>query len=174
MEREKCYDLAEQFGLDVASVTSSTNGYPQNVQLALVGFDNFEQAEDVANANNLTIVLLFKRDGQDLWKKLNIARGPINLKAKYNRDDYMSFDSSWNERDFTDNIRGAIDGTTNLDEIFDIIDFFKILKGELDDISEDEQVIARMYDASSIEVTKKEVMRYHDYANSSTITIAVI
>ena len=174
MEREKCYDLAEQFGLDIASVTNAANGYPQNVQLALIGFDNFEQAEEVANANNLTIVLLFKRDGQDLWKKLNIARGTINLKAKYDRDDYMSFDSSWNERDITNNIQGAIDGTTNLDEIFDIIDFFKILKGELDDISEDEQVIARMYDASSIEVTKKEVMRYHDYANSSTITIAVI
>lgn len=174
MKREKCYELAEQFGLDVESVTSSANGYPQNVQLALVGFDNFEQAEEVASANNLTLVILYKSDGQDLWRNINIAREPINLKAKYYGDDYMSFDSSWNERDITDNIRGAIDGNTNLDEIFDIIDFFKILKGELDDISEDEQVIARMYDASSIEVTKKEVMRYHDYANSSTITIAVI
>lgn len=174
MEREKCYDLAEQFGLDVASVTSSANGYPQNVELALVGFDNFEQAEEVSNANGLTIVRLYRSFGWKLWTEKGKARGPIEFCAKDYGDDYISFDSSWNERDITDYIRDAIDGTTNLDEIFSIIDFFKILKGELDDISEDEQVIARMYDASSIEVTKKEVMRYHDYANSCITTIAVI
>lgn len=174
MNREKCYDLAEKFGLYIASVSNATNGYPKKVQLALTDFDNFEKAEDVANANNLSIVLLYKRDGQDLWKKFNIAQGPINIKAEYYGDDYISFDSSWNKRDITDMFRGAIDGSTNLGEIFDIIDFFKILKGELEDISEDEQVIARKYDMCSIEVTKKEVMRYHNYANSSTITIAVI
>ena len=43
MTREKCYDLAEQLGLDIVSVTEASNGYPQNVQLALIGFDNFEQ-----------------------------------------------------------------------------------------------------------------------------------
>ena len=47
-------------------------------------------------------------------------------------------------------------------------------KEEFDDISEDEQVIARMYDADSIEVIKKEVMSWHDDANSSTISIALI
>lgn len=174
MERKKCYDLAEQFGLEVASVTSSTNGYPKNVQLALVGFDNFEQAEKVASDNGLTIVSLYKRFGCRLWTEEGKARGPINYFNELCGDNYISFDSSWNERDIIDSIKGAIDGSTNLDEIFDIIDFFKILRGELDDISEDEQVIARMYDASSIEVVKKEVMRFHDYANSSTTTIAVI
>lgn len=174
MNREKCYELAVKFGLDVVSIVNATNGNPLNLQLALTGFGNFEQAEEVACANGLTIVLLLKRDGHYWWKKLNIAQGPIILKAEYYGDDYISFDSSWNKRDIIDNIRGAIDESTNLDEIFDIIDFFKILKGELDDISEDEIVIARKYDASSIEVTKKEVMRYHIDATSSTITIAVI
>lgn len=174
MKREKIYDLAEQLGLDIVSVTSAVNGYPQNVQLALVGFDNFEQAEEVANANSLTIISLYKRDGWDLWTELSTARGPINLSAESYGDDYISFDSSWDEGDITDNIRGAIDGIKKIDDIFAIIDFYKKLKEELDDISEDEQVIARMYDATSIEVIKKEVMRYHDYANSSTTTIAVI
>ena len=174
MEREKCYDLAEQFGLDIASVTSSANGYPQNVQLALVGFDNFEQAEEVASANGLTIVSLYKRFGWKLWTEKGKARGPIDFFAENYGDDYISFDSSWNERDIINNIRGTLDGTTNLDEIFDIIDFFKIVKGELDDISEDEQVVARMYDASSIEITKKELMIFYDYTNSCITTIAVI
>lgn len=174
MEREKCYDLAEQFGLDIVSVTSSVNGYPQNVQLALTDFDNFEQAEEVANANGLTIVRLYKRFGWKLWTEQGKARGTIEFFAENYGNDYISFDSSWNERDIINNIRGALDGTTNLDEIFDIIDFFKIVKGELDDISEDEQVVARMYDASSIEVTKKELMIFYDYANSCITTIAVI
>lgn len=174
MTRENCYDLAEQLGLDIVSVTSASNGYPQNVQLALIGFDNFEQAEDVANANGLTIVSLYKRDGWNLWAEQGAACGPIKLSAEDYGCDYMSCDSSCDEDDITDDLRGAIDGIEELDGIFAIVDFYKKIKEELDDISEDEQVIARMYDADSIEVIKKEVMSWHDDANSSTIAIAVI
>lgn len=174
MTREKCYDLAEQLGLDIVSVTSASNGYPQNVQLALIGFDNFEQAEDVANANGLTIVSLYKRDGWKLWAEQGSAWGPIKPSAEDYGCDYMSYDSSWDEDDLTDDLRRAIDGIEDIDGISTIVDFYKKFKEELDDISEDEQVIARMYDADTIEVIKKEVMSWHDDANSSTIAIAVI
>ena len=174
MTREKCYDLAEQLGLDIVSVTSSANGYPQNVQLALIGFDNFDQAEDVANANDLTIVSLYKRDGWNLWAEQGAACGPIKLGAEDYGDDYMSFDSSWDEEDLTDDLRRAIDGIEDLDDIFTIVDFYKKFKEELDDTSDDEQVIARMYDADTIEIIKKEVMSWHDDANSSTTAIALI
>ena len=174
MTREKCYDLAEQLGLDIVSVTSSANGYPQNVQLALIGFDNFDQTEDVANANDLTIVSLYKRDGWNLWAEQGAACGPIKLGAEDYGDDYMSFDSSWDEEDLTDDLRRAIDGIEELDDIFTIVDFYKKFKEELDDTSDDEQVIARMYDADTIEIIKKEVMSWHDDANSSTTAIALI
>lgn len=174
MTREKCYDLAEQLGLDIVSVTSALNGYPQNVQLALIGFDSFDQAEDVANANGLTIVSLYKRDGWKLWAEQGAACGPIKLSAEDYGCDYMSYDSSWDEDDLADDLRGAIDGIEELDDIFTIVDFYKKLKEELDDISEDEQVIARMYDADTIEIIKKETMSWHDDANSLTTAIALI
>lgn len=174
MTREKCYDLAEQLGLDIVSVTESSNGYPQNVQLALIGFDNFDQAEDVANANDLTIVSIYKRDGWNLWAEQGAACGPIKLGAEDYGDDYMSFDSSWDEEDLTDDLRRAIDGIEELDDIFTIVDFYKKFKEELDDTSDDEQVIARMYDADTIEIIKKEVMSWQDDANSSTTAIALI
>lgn len=174
MTREKCYDLAEQLGLDIVSVTSASNGYPQNVQLALIGFDTFEQAEDVANANGLTIVRLYKRDGWKLWAEQGAAWGPIKLGAEDYGCDYMSFDSSWDNDDLTDDLRGVIDGIEELDDIFTIVDFYKKIKEELYCISDDEQVIARMYDADTIEVIKKEVMSWHDDANSSTTAIALI
>lgn len=174
MTREKCYDLAEQLGLDIVSVTESSNSYPKNVRLALIGFDNFEQAEDVANANDLTIVGLYKRDGWNIWAEQGAACAPIKLGAEDYGDDYMSFDSSCDEDDITDDLRRAIDDIEELDGIFTIVDFYKKIKEELDDISEDEQVIARMYDADSIEVIKKEVMSWHDDANSSTTAIALI
>lgn len=82
MTRKKCYDLAEQLGLDIVSVTSASNGYPQNVQLALIGFDTFEQAEDVANANGLTIVSLYKRDGWNLWAEQGAAWGQSSSAPK--------------------------------------------------------------------------------------------
>lgn len=174
MTREKCYDLAEQLGLDIVSVTESSNGYPKNVRLALIGFDNFDQAEDVANANDLTIVSLYKRDGWNIWAEQGAAWGPIKLGAEDYGEDYMSFDSSWDEDDLADDLRRAIDGIEDLDGIFTIVDFYKKIKEELDDISEDEQVISRMYDAARIEIIKKEVMSWHDYANSSTTAIALI
>lgn len=174
MTREKCYDLAEQLGLDIVSVTKASNGYPHNVQLALIGFDNFDQAEDVANANDLTIVSIYKRDGWNIWAEQGAACAPIKLGAEDYGDDYMSFDSSWDEDDITDDLRRAIDDIEELDGIFNIVDFYKKLKEEFDKISEDEQVIARMYDADSIEVIKKEVMSWHDDANSSTTAIALI
>lgn len=174
MTREKCYDLAEQLGLDIVSVTEASNGYPQNVQLALIGFDNFDQAEDVANANDLTIISLYKRDGWNLWAEQGAACGPIELGAEDYGDDYVSFNSSLSEEDLADDLRGAIDGIEELDDIFTIVDFYKKIKEQLDDISEAEQVIARMCDADSIEVIKKETMSWHDDANSSTTEIALI
>ena len=174
MKREKCYDLAELLGLDIVSVTEASNGYPQNVQLALIGFDNFEQAEEVARAHDLFIVSLYKRDGWNLWAEQGAAWGPIKLGAEDYGDDYMSFDSSCDEDDLADDLRGAIDGIEELDDIFTIVDFYKKIKEELDDISEDEQVIARMYDAGCVEIIKKEVMSWHDDANSSTTAIALI
>lgn len=174
MTREQCYDLAEQLGLDIVSITEASNGYPQNVQLALIGFDNFEQAEEVARAHDLSIVSLYKRDGWNLWADQGAACGPIELSAEDYGDDYISFNSSWTEEDLADDLRGAIDGIEELDDIFTIVDFYKKIKEQLDDISEAEQVIARMYDADSIEIIKKEVMSWHDDANSSTTAIALI
>ncbi len=174
MTREKCYDLAEQLGLDIVSVTEASDGYPQTVQLALIGFDNFDQAEEVARAHDLSIVSLYKRDGWKLWAEQGAAWGPIKLGAEDYGDDYMSCDSSCDEDDLADDLRGAIDGIEELDDIFTIVDFYKKIKEQLDDISEAEQVIARMYDADSIEVIKKEVMSWHDDDNSSTTAIALI
>lgn len=174
MNREECYNLAKIFGLNVASVTCSTNGCPQNVQLALVGFDNFEQAEEVANEYDLTIVRLYKRFGWEKWAVQGKARGPIDFFAEVYGDDYISFDSSWNEYDFISILRRSIDGIKEPDGIFDIIDFFKELKKILDDISEDEQVVARMYDKRSISVINKELMVFYDYINSCLTAIAVI
>ena len=171
MTREKCYDLAEQLGLDIVSVTEASNGYPQNVQLALIGVDNFEQAEEVARAHDLSIVSLYKRDGWNLWAEQGAAWGPIELGAEDYGDDYISFNSSCSE-DLADDLRGAIDGIEELDDIFTIVDFYKKLKEELDDISEDEQVIARMFAADSIEIIKKETMSSHDDANRLSTAIA--
>ena len=128
----------------------------------------------MANANDLTIVSLYKRDGWNLWAEQGAACGPIKLGAEDYGDDYMSFDSSWDEEDLTDDLRRAIDGIEELDDIFTIVDFYKKFKEELDDTSDDEQVIARMYDADTIEIIKKEVMSWHDDANSSTTAIALI
>lgn len=174
MTREKCYDLAEQLGLDIVSVTESSNGYPQNVQLAMTGFKNFEQAEEVAKANDLTTVCLYKRDGWDLWTNRGYAHGALTISEEDYGDDYISYNSSADDDDLADDLRGAIDGVDELDAIFSITDFYKKIKEEIEILDDNELVLARMYDADTIEVMKKELMSWHDGANSTTIAIAVI
>ena len=47
--------LAKQENLELISTTDSANGYPSNEMQAIIGFDNYEQAEELAEKNNLSV-----------------------------------------------------------------------------------------------------------------------
>ncbi len=57
------YEQANDFGYDYVEVTSGTNGYPQNLQAALVGFESFSAAQEFAKEHDFEIVMLHRRDG---------------------------------------------------------------------------------------------------------------
>ena len=54
--------------LEVVNTTSGSNGYPENIQPALIGFTTPEQMISVMNEFGLECVELMKKDGWDLYK----------------------------------------------------------------------------------------------------------
>lgn len=60
-------DIAYENGLELIETTSGWNGYPQGLQKAIIGFDSFEQADELAKKNGLSIECFTKRDGWNLW-----------------------------------------------------------------------------------------------------------
>ena len=69
-------ELSKRRNLDLVDTTSQANGYPSNTNFGIVGFSNFEAAENFANKYGLSTVLLHKRDGWHFWARMyyNVLR----------------------------------------------------------------------------------------------------
>lgn len=87
-------EIADIEGLRYVETTSGTNGYPENIQDAIVGFDNWQQLEKVAEKYKLEAINLHKRDGWQLYERQGIATEPfINGSNDYG-DDYFECDDA--------------------------------------------------------------------------------
>ena|GEM_PF-4498485 len=60
--------LANAHGLDMVWTTMGINGYPQNEDMAVIGFDDWWQAQSLALARGFEIKLLRRRDGWSHWE----------------------------------------------------------------------------------------------------------
>ncbi len=71
--------LAEETGLDYVSTTDQENGYPSNIRIAITGFQTWEEAEKVADENNLMLIQIEKKDGWKVWYRKGAADSPISV-----------------------------------------------------------------------------------------------
>ena len=69
-------ELSKRNNLQTIYTTDQANGYPSNTNFGIVGFSNFETAENFANKYGLSTVLLHKRDGWNFWARMyyNVLR----------------------------------------------------------------------------------------------------
>ena len=66
--REQLEIIAEQNGLGVVNTTEGRNGYPMGIMPMLIGFDSFEQFQEIsAQYPILNHFKLEKKDGWQLW-----------------------------------------------------------------------------------------------------------
>lgn len=66
-ENKDLENIAYTEGLKIVETTSDASGYPRGLGHAVVGFDTFGEAQDVADKYGLTVMKLHKRDGWQLW-----------------------------------------------------------------------------------------------------------
>lgn len=90
---EDLRNISEIYGLQVINTTSARNGYPSHLQDAIIGFDNFEQAEEIARKEGLTLIWVDRRDGWQLWHRGKEAICPMNTEVEDYGDDYFFYES---------------------------------------------------------------------------------
>lgn len=64
-------ELNKRQNLSLIDTTSEKNGYPSNIEKAIVGFSTFEAAENFAKKYNLCTGIFYSRDGWNFWARIS-------------------------------------------------------------------------------------------------------
>lgn len=168
-------EIAENNGLTYAESTNGSNGYPANIKGIIIGFETFEEAEKLADENNLTIEFFKKKDGWQLWERTNNqAHEPLNNSSDDYGDNYSHLEKMSEEEFIKNEVAEILTALIEDEADFDTIENFiagKIkLFNEIESMEDDEIVITCHGDY--YETIKKESMYYaHD---TKHITIGLI
>ena len=64
---ESLESIAYEHGLDLIETTSDASGYPRDLKYAIIGFETFDEAQELADRYGLTVREFTRRDGWQLW-----------------------------------------------------------------------------------------------------------
>lgn len=165
-------EIAETNGLTYAESTSGSNGYPSNIKGIIIDFENFEDAEELAEKHGLSIEFFTKRDGWKLWERTNNqAHEPMKNSSEDYGDNYSQFEKM-SEEEFIKNevvetITYLIENGADFDTIENFIKDKRKLFNEIEAMEDDEIVITCQGDY--YETIKKESMYFTHDTNHVTI-----
>lgn len=173
MERFNLNELVENSELELTTIstTSEASGYPANVQTAIIGFNNFDEAEKFAKENKLDIIRVERAHGSDLWTRRGTAYKELERDGSEFGDDWMvynplSFDA---QEFFADSVKDVVTDMETLDDAIECLNKFKELIDAIENADDDELVLS---DGSNIETITTHCMRYS--YDSRTYAIALI
>ena len=166
-EECKLEDIAAENGLELIDTTSAKNGYPQDLQKAIIGFDSFEQAEELAKETGLSIEAFKKCDGWDLWYRTGFQMGdPFLRTADDFGDDYRGYTKEDLDCFYENEVQPFVSDFDDFDSLRWFLDKMDKIKDEIEDAEDDELVLACCGEYYS--TIKKRTMSYtydtHHYA----------
>ena len=138
---ELFHELAYDNNLQFIETTSATNGYPQDLQPALIGFNDYEEAEEFAQEYGLQTYLFHKRDGWQLWQRSKPAYEPMIISAEDYGDDYNMFTHDELDDYFGNEVKPRLDDFGDIDSLKTFVDEQESIMDELDRCNENEAVI---------------------------------
>lgn len=159
--------LAEEKNLNLIETTSEANGYPRNLQKAIIGFESYEEAEKLAEKYGLEIEMFERRDGWDLWARRERILNAFDMANIYVEEGYdfykvMSFEEFCERED----VQGSLKECEDFDEMQARLESFKGIFEEIEDLKEGEILIKDNYNNTF--VSKEYTMAYsydsHQYA----------
>lgn len=166
------HEIAYNEGLELVSTTTGVNGYPQDVDYALIGLDDFQQAETLVKKYPfLEIVTLHKRDGWQLWnfKERNTYQA-MQVEESWYGDDYKIIDCS-SEEYFDDYVMPNINTMYNMDELECFVYHHKKIMEHLDDLQEGYSLV--LCNGNYHDEIKTETMRWNHDVHTYEIAIVL-
>lgn len=164
MESIDLHKLVENSELDLTTIstTSSYKGHSRDVQTAIIGFNNFEEAKKFAKENKLDIIRVERRDGWDLWSRGGLVYKELEPDKCWNGYSPKGF----NAREFfADIVKDELADTETLDDAIKCLNYYKSVIEAIERAYDDEFVISN---GSDIGILKSHCMHYswdtHEYA----------
>ena len=156
---EKLMEIAYERGLEVVETTKGMNGYPQGLGKAVIGFETFEEAEEVASESGGEVVDLIRRDGWQFWKNNGRVWKEWEMQAEDYGDDYECV-TDW--KDWWENEREILSETMKEmetpDDLTLMTDRVWKIYNEIDNLGDNEQVLCCGEYYNTIPV---KTLRYH-------------
>jgi len=138
MDYSEMKDIASENGLQFVETTSERSGYPRYVKGALIGFVDFQQAEEVAKKHGLDIEVIEKHDGWNLWYRTgNWANSPLKISEEDLGDDFRFFKAEDWEDFYEDEVRPFIADCADWDELDAFISDMRRLDEEIENLDAD-------------------------------------
>lgn len=165
-------EIAYNEGLELVSATTGMNGYPQNVDYALIGLDDFQQAETLVKKYPcLEIVTLHKRDGWQLWdfKERNTYQA-MQVEVDWYGDDYEIIGCS-SEDYFDTYVMPNINTISDMDELENFVAYHKKIMEYLDDLQEGYSLV--LCNGNYHDEIKTETMRWSEDTHTYEIALVV-
>ncbi len=158
-------EIASENGLQVINTTTGLNGYPQSLKEAIIGFEDFEQAEKLAEEYDLDIEIFTKRDGWQFWNRdNNSAYDAFERSASDYGENFQQFEAQISQDEFLQQVGASsfidelADEEDGLDRIEEYMKDLRVLYNAIAKASDDEIVIADgdVY----VETIKGKTMQY--------------
>lgn len=140
---ESLESIAYEHGLELIETTSDASGYPRNLKKAIIGFETFEEAQELADRYGLTVREFTKRDGWQLWVRGGRMWEEYCLLDILVTDDTLC-SRTWTKdelnKDFMANVSGWIADckTFDYEKILSIVERAKDIYDNLIDMEDDE------------------------------------
>lgn len=136
--------IACENGLEYVETTTGRNGYPENLRGAVVGFDNYGEAEKLAREHGLRITTLYRKDGWNLYeRKGNTAYGPLEISASDYGDDYTLMSQADCEDFYENEVKPFLEEMESFDDLKTFISGKEELYEKLEGLNDGQQVILR-------------------------------
>ena len=139
---EKLKALAKEMGLEYIETVPTLNGYPKNILGAIVGFNSWEQAEELSKKTNLPLEIISKRDGWGYWRRNGkTANGPLQIYESDYGENTEFFDSRHKENFYQNEVEPFLDGIEEEDRQ-EFIDNMRVIEEKLSTCEGDDAVVA--------------------------------
>ena len=142
MAKELLETIAYENGLEyIETVTGGNNGYPSGIRGGIIGFETFDEADELAKKHGLSLCVFHKRDGWQMYERAEQPYQPLIITSEDYGDDYNQYGVDDIDDFFESQVSPMLEDFDNFEDLQKFIDNSKEIYDELLTIDETQWVI---------------------------------